>query len=149
VISYGFLKVALSCLLTATVIVPAIAGEEGIKLTVVNAQGQDSDGKPVLEDKDPLLQDAQEYASDTGVNIDEALSRFQLQDIAGAHCQEITDYFFQELELSQVQIVSLSCPVAFAVPRILPFSDTSASVLSISSSGVSSLKNIVPLVSLK
>lgn len=36
-----------------------------------------------MEDKDPLLQDAQEYASDTGVNIDEALSRFQLQDIAG------------------------------------------------------------------
>jgi hypothetical protein len=26
-------------------------------------------------------------------------------DIAGAHCQEITDYFFQELELGQVQIV--------------------------------------------
>jgi transposase-like protein len=25
-------------------------------------------------------------------------------DVAGAHCQEITDYFFQELELSQVQI---------------------------------------------
>ena len=41
------------------------------------------DGKPVLEDKDPLLQDAQEYASDTGVNINEAISRFQLQDIAG------------------------------------------------------------------
>jgi hypothetical protein len=58
-ISYGFLKVALSCLLTATVIVPAIAGEEGIKLTVVNAQGQDNDGKPVLENKDLLLQDAQ------------------------------------------------------------------------------------------
>lgn len=82
-ISYGFLKVALSCLLTATVIVPAIAGEEGIKLTVVNAREQDNDGKPVLENKDLLLQDAQEYASDTGVNIDEALSRFQLQDIAG------------------------------------------------------------------
>lgn len=38
---------------------PAIAGEEGIKLTVVNAQGQDNDGKPVLENKDLLLQDAQ------------------------------------------------------------------------------------------
>ncbi|HJH28194.1 MAG TPA: hypothetical protein C5S51_00605 [Methanosarcinaceae archaeon] len=25
-------------------------------------------------------------------------------DIAGAHCQEVTDYFFQELELGQVQI---------------------------------------------
>lgn len=73
----------LAALLIAVVIVPAIAGEEKTKLTVVNAQGQDSDGKPVLEDEDPLLQDAQEYASDTGVNIDEALSRFQLQDIAG------------------------------------------------------------------
>ncbi|MEA3294348.1 MAG: hypothetical protein U9P81_05140 [Euryarchaeota archaeon] len=78
VISYGFLKVALSCLLIATVIVSAIAGEEGIKLTVVNAQGQDIDGKPVLEYEDPLLQDAQEYASDTRVSSDEALSRFQL-----------------------------------------------------------------------
>ncbi len=25
-------------------------------------------------------------------------------DIAGAHCKEVTDYFFQELELGQVQI---------------------------------------------
>lgn len=76
-------KVLLAALLIAAVIVPAIAGEEGIKLTIVNAQGQDSDGKPALEDKDPLLQDAQEYASDTGVSTDEALRRFQLQDIAG------------------------------------------------------------------
>ena len=73
----------LAALLIAAVTVPVIAGEEETKLTVVNDQGQDSDGKPVLKDKDPLLQDAQEYASDTGVNIDEALSRFQLQDIAG------------------------------------------------------------------
>lgn len=25
-------------------------------------------------------------------------------DLAGAHCQEVTDYFFQELELSQIQV---------------------------------------------
>jgi hypothetical protein len=36
-----------------------------------------------LDDKDPLLYDAQAYASNTGVSIDEALRRFQLQDIAG------------------------------------------------------------------
>ncbi len=50
--------------------------------TVVNAQGQDSVGKPALEDKDPLLYDAQGYASNTGVSIEEALRRFKLQDIA-------------------------------------------------------------------
>jgi len=75
--------VLLAALLMAAVIVPAMAGEEGKKLTVVNAQGQDSGGKPALEDKDPLLYDAQGYASNTGVSIDEALHRFQLQDIAG------------------------------------------------------------------
>ena len=50
---------------------------------VVNAQGQDSSGKLALDDKDPLLYDAQAYASNTGVSVDEALRRFQLQDIAG------------------------------------------------------------------
>lgn len=50
---------------------------------VGNTQGQDSDGKPALDNEDPLLYDAQIYASNTGVSIDEALRRFQLQDIAG------------------------------------------------------------------
>ena len=49
----------------------------------VSAQEQDNDGKPALDDKDALLYDAQIYASNTGVSIDEALRRFQLQDIAG------------------------------------------------------------------
>ncbi len=51
--------------------------------TVVNAQGQDSGGKPALNDKDPLLYDAQGYASNNNVSTEEALHRFQLQDIAG------------------------------------------------------------------
>lgn len=51
--------------------------------TVVNAQGQDSGGKPALDDKDALLYDAQGYASNTGVSVEEALRRFQLIDIAG------------------------------------------------------------------
>ncbi|MGP8323804.1 MAG: S1 family peptidase [Methanosarcinaceae archaeon] len=49
----------------------------------VSAQEQDNDGKPALDDKNVLLYDAQIYASNTGVSIDEALRRFQLQDIAG------------------------------------------------------------------
>ncbi len=52
-------------------------------VSVVNAQGQDSGGKPALDDKDALLYDAQGYASNTGVSVEEALHRFQLQDIAG------------------------------------------------------------------
>ncbi len=51
--------------------------------TVVNAKGQDSDGKSALDDKDALLYDAQGYASNTGVSVEEALRRFQLQDVAG------------------------------------------------------------------
>ncbi len=51
--------------------------------TFVNAQGQDSGGKPALDDKDPLLFDAQIYASNNNVSTEEALRRFQLQDIAG------------------------------------------------------------------
>lgn len=51
--------------------------------TVVNVQGQDSGGKPALDDKDPLLYDAQIYASNNNVSTEEALHRFQLQDIAG------------------------------------------------------------------
>ncbi len=51
--------------------------------TVVNAQGQDSGGKPALDDKDPLLYDAQVYASNNNVSTEEALRRFRLQEIAG------------------------------------------------------------------
>ncbi|KAF5431667.1 hypothetical protein C5S36_10055 [Candidatus Methanophagaceae archaeon] len=68
--------------------------------TVVNAQGQDSSGKLAFDDKedpllyaieeDPLLYDAPGYAADTGVSIDEALHRFQLQDIAGELGAELT-----------------------------------------------------------
>ncbi len=50
--------------------------------TVVNAQGQNSSEKLALDDKDALLYDAQGYASNTGVSTEEALRRFQLQDIA-------------------------------------------------------------------
>ena len=73
----------LATLLIAAVIVPAMAGEDGEELTVVNAQEPDSGGKPVLGAKDALLRDAQEYASDTGVSTDEALHRLQLQDSIG------------------------------------------------------------------
>jgi hypothetical protein len=73
----------LATLLIAAVIVPAMAGEDGETLTVVNAQESDSGGKPALDDKDPLLRDAQGYASDTGVSTDEALHRLQLQDGIG------------------------------------------------------------------
>jgi hypothetical protein len=52
-------------------------------VVVVNAQGQDSGGKPVLDNKDPLLYDAQIYALNNNVSTEEALHRFQLQDIAG------------------------------------------------------------------
>ena len=52
-------------------------------VTVVNAQGEDSDVKPSLDDKDALLYDAQGYASNNNVSTEEALRRFQLQDIAG------------------------------------------------------------------
>ena len=77
--------------------------------TVMNAQGQDSGGKPAFDDKedpllsdieeDPLLSDimeedplsdTQEYASMTGVSIDEALRRVPLQDIAGKLDAELT-----------------------------------------------------------
>ncbi len=37
-------------------------------VSVVNAQGQDSGGKPALDDKDALLHDAQGYALNTGVS---------------------------------------------------------------------------------
>ena len=50
---------------------------------VVYAQGQDSSGKSGLEGKDPLLYDAQGYASNNNVSTEEALRQFQLQDIAG------------------------------------------------------------------
>ena len=53
---------------------------------VVNAQGQDDGANPAKE----LLFDAQVYASNTGVSIDEALHRFQLQDIAGELDAELT-----------------------------------------------------------
>ncbi|NJD54396.1 MAG: hypothetical protein FIB07_16225 [Candidatus Methanoperedens sp.] len=52
-------------------------------VVVVNAQEQNSDGKPVLDDKDPLLYEAQGYASNNNISTEEALRRFQLQDIAG------------------------------------------------------------------
>lgn len=52
-------------------------------IVVANAQGQDSGGKPALDYKDPLLYDAQIYASNNNVSTEEALRRFQLQDIAG------------------------------------------------------------------
>ncbi|WP_218837915.1 hypothetical protein, partial [Candidatus Methanoperedens nitratireducens] len=68
-------------------------------VVVVNAQGQDSGGKPTLDNMDLLMHDAQVYASNSNVSIgvafdaqtyasysnvsiDEALRRFQLQDIA-------------------------------------------------------------------
>ncbi len=51
--------------------------------TVVNVHGQDSGGKPALDDKDALLYDAQGYALNNNVSTEEALRRFQLQDIAG------------------------------------------------------------------
>ncbi len=52
-------------------------------VVVVNAQGQDSGGKPALDNKDPLMYDAQIYASNNNVSTEEALHRFQLQNIAG------------------------------------------------------------------
>jgi len=52
-------------------------------VSVVSAQGQNSGGNPALDYKDPLLYDAQIYASNNNVSTEEALNRFQLQDIAG------------------------------------------------------------------
>ncbi len=49
--------------------------------TVVNVQGQDS-GKTALDNKKPL-DDAQMYALNNNVSTEEAIRRFQLQDIAG------------------------------------------------------------------
>ncbi|KCZ72900.1 hypothetical protein ANME2D_01336 [Candidatus Methanoperedens nitroreducens] len=49
--------------------------------TVVNAQEQDNGEKPALDDNDPLLYDAQIYASNNNVSTEEALCRFQLQNI--------------------------------------------------------------------
>ena len=57
--------------------------------TVVNAQGQDDGANPAKEpnvmapsnDIDPLLFDAQVYASNMNVSVEEALRRFKLQDI--------------------------------------------------------------------
>lgn len=46
-------------------------------------QGQDSGGKTALDNMDPMLYDTQIYASNNNINIEEALRRFQLQDIAG------------------------------------------------------------------
>jgi hypothetical protein len=53
----------------------------------MNTQGNNSSGTP--DKKDPIY-DAQAYASDTGVNINEALLRFQLQNIAGELDAELT-----------------------------------------------------------
>ena len=53
---------------------------------VVNAQGQDDGANPAKE----LLFDAQVYASNMNVSVDEAILRFQLQDIAGELDAELT-----------------------------------------------------------
>jgi len=53
---------------------------------VVNAQGQDDGTNPAKE----LLFDAQVYASNMNVSVDEAILRFQLQDIAGDLDAELT-----------------------------------------------------------
>jgi len=53
---------------------------------VVNAQGQDGSAKPAKG----LLFDAQVYASNMNVSVDEAILRFQLQDIAGDLDAELT-----------------------------------------------------------
>jgi len=65
---------------------------------VVNAQGQDDGANPAKElnimvpsnDTDPLLFDAQVYASNMNVSVEEAILRFQLQDIAGDLDAELT-----------------------------------------------------------
>ena len=53
---------------------------------VVNAQGQDGGANPAKE----LLFDAQVYASNMNVSLEEAILRFQLQDIAGDLDAELT-----------------------------------------------------------
>ncbi|HJH27157.1 MAG TPA: hypothetical protein C5S37_10425 [Methanophagales archaeon] len=55
-------------------------------LAVVNAQGQDDGANPAKE----LLFDAQVYASNMNVSVEEAILRFQLQDIAGDLDAELT-----------------------------------------------------------
>ncbi|NJD51578.1 MAG: hypothetical protein FIB07_01790 [Candidatus Methanoperedens sp.] len=69
------LKLGIGAMLTAMLLVSMSL------MPVVNAQGQDSGGKPVLDNKDPLLYDAQIYASNNNVSTEEALRRFQLQNI--------------------------------------------------------------------
>ncbi len=51
----------------------------GLLFAGVNAQG----GDETVDEKNPLLYDAQAYASETGVSINEALRRLRLQDIVG------------------------------------------------------------------
>ncbi|MDO9517350.1 MAG: hypothetical protein Q7J10_04785 [Methanosarcinaceae archaeon] len=46
-------------------------------------QPHDSGGKIALDNKDPLLYDAQIYAQNNNISTEEALRRFQFQDIAG------------------------------------------------------------------
>src|SRR5665648_729957 len=53
-------------------------------------QAHDSGGKIALDNKDPLLYDAQIYASNNNISTEEALRRFQLQDIAGKLDAELT-----------------------------------------------------------
>jgi hypothetical protein len=47
------------------------------------AQNAEAAPQIPLDDQDPLLWDAQIYASNMGVSVDEAIRRFQIQDIAG------------------------------------------------------------------
>src|SRR5665648_663558 len=53
-------------------------------------QAHDSGGKIALNNKDPLSYDAQIYASNNNISTEEALRRFQLQDIAGKLDAELT-----------------------------------------------------------
>lgn len=72
---YKFFKYICSISLVSVFVLPGA-------LMVVNAQELDSGGKPAL-DNNPLLYDAQIYASNNNVSTEEALRRFKLQDLAG------------------------------------------------------------------
>lgn len=63
--------------LVAALGIVAVLSQSGVVPQNMEAASQVS-----LNDRDPVLWDAQGYASSTGVSVDEALRRFQLQDIA-------------------------------------------------------------------
>jgi len=71
-------KIKLSLILVVVLVIASALSPFGAV-----AQGTEGKSSVLFNDNDPLLWDAQVYASNMGVSLDEAIRRFQLQDIAG------------------------------------------------------------------